>query len=267
MRRLTVPIALVLLASSLVLSMPSSSFASSAGKVTVKLSNASPGTSTPIQIKVCWSGAPSGDTVILDEESTASLLWAVVASAKIPSTSGCRVWHRSSGKIGNYPYRAEVRLGHSVLDTSATETERTFGTISAMTFFTSVIGCQGGGSVTSGGQSYSYFCTLSAAPESSSNANSFLHRTSCRSLTLRMTATDNPAGSASDASNDVVEVQQSGLVQPAIFGSNEIENFTYHLNGTVSVLNVWASPGFSTGESVYFLDTGSTAVCSTATGI
>jgi len=258
---MTIPIALVLLAGTLVLSTPTHAYASFKAKVTVKLSSSSPGTSTTIQIKVCWSGAASGDTVDLDEQSTSSLLWAVISKDRISAPKACKVWSRTSGKIGQYPYRAEVRQGHSVIDTSAIETDRTFGTISAMAFFTSEFGCQGGGTVSSGGQSYNYFCTLSAAPQSSSDANMFLHPTTCRSLTLRMTATDNPAGSSTDASNLVVEVQQSGLVQPAIFGSNDIENFTYHLNGTVSVLNVWASPGYSLGESVYFLSSGSTAVC------
>jgi hypothetical protein len=264
---MTIPIALVLLAGTLVLSIPTHAFASSKAKVTVKLSASSPGISTTIRIKVCWSSAAKGDTVNLDEQSTSSLLWAVVSKDTVPASKGCKVWSRTSGKIGDYPYRADVRLGHSVLDTSAIETDRTFGTISAMQFFTSELGCQGGGTVTAGTASYPYFCTLSAGPQASSDFNMFLHPTTCRSLTLRMTATDNPDGSPTDTSNLVVEVIQGSTSQPAIFGANNVENFTYHLSGKASALNVWASPGNVPGEAVYFLTQGSTAFCSSATGI
>ncbi len=111
MKRRTVPIALVLLASMLVLSMPSATLASSKPKVTVKLSNASPGTSTTIQVKVCWNNAASGDTVRLDEESTATLSWNVTSTTTISMPKGCKVWSRSSGKIGDYPYRADLPSG------------------------------------------------------------------------------------------------------------------------------------------------------------
>jgi hypothetical protein len=267
MRRTTIPIALVLLAATLVLSTPTHSYASSKPKVTVKLSTSSPGIAKAIQIKVCWSDAARGDTVNLDEESTASLSWVVVSKEEVSTSSGCKVWSRSSGKIGEYPYRAAVRQGHSTLDTSAIETDRTFGTISAMAFFSSEFGCQGGGTVTAGTEAYQYFCELSAGPQATSDYNSFLHPTTCRSLSLRMIATDNPKGSPSDTSNLVVEVVQGGSTQPAIFGANDIENFTYHLSGAVSALNVWATPGNVPGEAVYFLAPGSTAVCSSASGI
>jgi hypothetical protein len=267
MRRTSIPIALVLLTSTLFLSTPSLSFASATTKVTLQLSNTNPGTSTTIQVKACWSNAASGDTVNLDEESTSTLSWVAVAKHEISASHGCKVWSRPSGTIGEYPYRAQLRQGHSVLDTSKTRTDRTFGTISAMAFFISEFGCQGGGTVSTGTQSYNYFCTLSAGPKASSNFNMFLHPTTCRSLTLRMIGTDDSKGSPSDTSNLVVEVIQSGSPQPAIFGANDIDTFTYHLNGTMSALNVWATPGNVPGEAVYFLTQGSTAVCSTATGV
>jgi hypothetical protein len=266
-RRRSVPITLVVLASMVLLSTPTISNASSGAKVTVKLSNSSPRPSTSIQVKVCWSNAAGGDTVDLDEESTATLSWTLISKQQISKSKGCKVWARPSGKIGDFPYRGEVRQGHSLLDTSPIETDRTFGTISAGAFFTSEFGCQGAGTVSSGTQTYDYFCTLSAGPRATSNFNTFLHPTTCRSLTLRMIATDNAKGSPTDKSNLVVEVIQGGSAQPAVFGANDLETFTYHLNGSVSALNVWATPGNVLGEAVYFLTQGSTAVCSTTTGI
>lgn len=265
--RLSKTIGVVMIVSSMLIVPTSLSFASSKPGLTVKLSNSDPSPSTTIQIKVCWSNAVSGDTVSLEEESTTSLSWRVVTKATISTSSGCKEWSRSTGKIGEFPYRGEVRQGSSVVAKSGVETDHTFGTISATTFFMSELGCQGGGTVSTGAQTYQYFCTLSAGSKASSNYDAFLHPTTCRSLTLRMIATDNSKGSPTDTSNVVVEIQQSGQTQPAIFGANDIENFTYHLNGSAGALNVWASAGFTPGEAVYFLTSGSTAVCASASGI
>jgi hypothetical protein len=145
--------------------------------------------------------------------------------------------------------------------------ERTFGTISAAALFSSEFGCQGGGTVSSGAQTYNYFCSLNAGPKSQSDYIMFSRPTTCTSMTLRMTATGDAMGNPSDNSTITVEIQQNNTVQPAIFTDNQLENFTYHLSADGAALNIWDSPGNSDGDAAYFLTTGSTALCSSSTGI
>jgi hypothetical protein len=262
-----VSLACVLVVSLFALTVPAQSAFATSLKVTEQFSNASPAAMATVQVTVCWVGAQRGDTVELDEQSLASLLWKSTSRETISAAKGCKQWARTSGAIGDYPYRAEVRKGRSVLGTSPIMIERTFGTISAASLFNSEFGCQGSGTVASGAQTYSYFCSLSAGPKSQSDYLTFSHPTTCRSLTLSMTATGNAKGNPADNSTVVVEIQQGNDVQPAIFNDNQLENFTYHLNGDSAALNIWDNPGNSDGDAAYFLTNGSTAYCSSSTGI
>jgi len=255
------------LVSLLVFIVPAQSAVAGKAKITERLSNTSPSASQTIHVTVCWSNAQRGDTVELDEQSTSSLLWKSVSHASTGAAKGCEVWSRTSGTIGNYPYRAQVRHGRDVLGSSTVAIERTFGTISAAVFFNSEFGCQGGGTVSTGTQTYNYFCTLSAGPEAQSNYLTFLRPTTCKSLTLSMTATGDAKGNPADKSTMVVEIQQDNQVQPAIFVDNELESFTYHLDDHSAALNIWDNPGNSDGDAAYFLTNGSKAICSTRTGV
>jgi hypothetical protein len=250
-----------------VFAVPAQSAANGPIKVSERLSNTGPTTSTTIHITVCWVNAPRGDSVELDEQSSSSLLWKAVSHATVSSAKGCVVWARTSGAIGQYPYRAEVRHAKSVVGTSSVTLERTFGTISGASFFVGEFGCQGGGSVSTGTQTYNYFCSLSAGPKAQSDFISFPRATTCRSLTLSMVATGDASGNPADHSTMVVEIQQDNTVQSAIFTDNELENFTYHLSSHAAALNIWDSPGNSDGDSTYFLTNGSSAVCSSRTGV
>lgn len=267
LRGFALPLASAILLSSLVFALPAQSAVSGPIKVTERLSNAGPMTSTTIHVTVCWVGAPRGDSVELDEQSSSSLLWKTVAHETTSSVKGCAVWTRSSGAIGQYPYRGEVRRGKTVVGTSSVMLERTYGTISAAAFFIGEFGCQDSGSVSTGTQTYNYFCSLSAGPKAQSDYITFPRATTCRSLTLSMVATGNPSGNPSDHSTMVVEIQQDNNVQPAIFTDNQLKSFTYHLNSHAAALNIWDSPGNSDGDDAYFLADGSTAVCSSRTGV
>jgi len=86
-------------------------------------------------------------------------------------------------------------------------------------------------------------------------------------MTLSMTATGNAKGNPADNSSIVVEIQQNNTVQPAIFTDNELESFTYKLNAVGAALNIWDNPGNSDGDAAYFLTNGSTAICSSSTGV
>jgi hypothetical protein len=266
-KRITVPLALALLATLLAFAVTSESAVAASLKVTERLSSSSPSTSTTIHITVCWANARRGDTVELDEQSLSSLLWKAVSHEVIGADKGCQQWTRSSGPIGNYPYRAEVRSGRPVVGTSPVTVERTFGTIPASSLFVSEFGCQGGGTVSSGSKTYPYFCSLSAGPQSQSDYLMFSRPTTCSSMTLSMTATGNAKGNPSDNSTVTVELQQANSVQPAIFVDNQVENFTYRLSANGDALNIWDNPGNSDGDAAYFLTNGSTAYCSSTTGV
>jgi hypothetical protein len=266
-KRITIPLALAVLASMLALAVPAQSATVGKLKVTVRLSNANPSTSTTIHATACWTNAQRGDVVELDVQSPSTLLWKVVDHAPVSAAKGCEVWARTSGTIGKYPYRSDIRHGRSVVGLSPVSLERTFGTISAESFFKGEFGCQGGGMVSTGSQSYSYFCSLSAGPKSQSDFITFPLATTCRSLTLSMVATGNVKGNPADNSTVVVEIQQDNNTQPAIFADNVLENFTYHLDSHAAALNIWDSPGNSDGDAAYFLTSGSTAICSSSTGV
>jgi hypothetical protein len=267
LKTITSLLALVLLTSSLIFAAPAQSAVAGPLKVTERLSSTEPSTSTTIHITACWVNAQRGDVIGLDEQSASTLLWKAVTHKTIATAKGCTVWARSSGVIGNYPYRAEVRQGRSILKVSSVTLERTFGTISAASFFVAEFGCQGSGTVSTGAQSYGYFCSLNAGPQSQSDYVTFPHTTTCRSLTLSMIATGNAKGNPADHAAIVVEVQQDNVVQPAIFTDNELENFTYHLDSHAAALNVWDNQANSDGDAVYFLTSGSTANCSSRTGV
>jgi hypothetical protein len=265
-KRITIPVAMSVLMSSILFAVPAQS-AAGAPNVTVRMSNANPSASATIHITVCWTNAQKGDAVELDEQSTSTLLWKAVSHETVSTAKGCEPWARSSGAIGNYPYRAEVRAGKKVVGTSAVALERTFGTISAALFFEAEWGCQGGGTVSTGTQSYSYFCSLSAGPKAQSDYLAFTRPSTCRTLTLSMVGTGDAKGNPADNSSIVVEIQQDNLVQPAIFTDNQLENFTYHLTKDSAALNIWDSPGNSDGDYAFFLTKGSTANCSSRTGV
>jgi hypothetical protein len=266
-KRSTMPLALAVLASILAFAVPAQSATAGKLKVTERLSNANPSTSTTIHATACWTNAQRGDVVELDVQSPSTLLWKVVAHAPVTTVKGCDVWARTSGAIGKYPYRADVRHGRAVEGMSPVSLERTFGTISAESFFKGEFGCQGGGTVSTGSQTYNYFCSLSAGPKSQSDFITFPLATTCRSLTLSMVATGNAKGDPADSSTVVVEIQQDNNTQPAIFTDNVLENFTYHLDSHAAALNIWDSPGNSDGDAAYFLTSGSTAICSSRTGV
>jgi hypothetical protein len=236
-------------------------------KVTEHLSNASPLTSTTIHVSACWSNALRGDAIELDVQSASSLLWKAVAHATIGAPKGCETWTRPTGAIGKYPYRADVRQGRTVVAVSSISLERTFGTISGAAFFKGEFGCQSSGTVSTGTQTYNYFCSLSAGPEAASDYVAFPMPTTCRSLTLRMVATGDPQGNPADKSTMVVEIQQDNMTQPALFVDNALETFTYHLDSHAAALNIWDSPGNSDVAVAYFLTPGSTAICSSSTGV
>jgi len=267
LKRNTLHLAVTLLIASLVFAVPAQSAVNGALKVTERLSNASPSTSTTIHLSVCWANAQRGDVVELDEQSSSTLLWKAENHAVITATKGCKVWPRTSGAIGQYPYRAEVRHGKSVLGTSPVSLERTFGTISGASFFVGEFGCEGGGTVSTGSQTYGYFCSLSAGPKAQSDYLTFPRPTTCRSLTLSMIATGDANGNPADHSTMVVEIQQDNTVQAAIFTDNELEKFTYHFSSHAAALNIWDSPGNTDGDFAFFLTNGSTAVCSSRTGV
>ena len=63
-------------------------------------------------------------------------------------------------------------------------------------------------------------------------------------------------GNPVDNSTVVMEIQQGNDVQPAIFTDNQLENFTYHLNGGSAALNIWDNPSNSDGDAAYFLTNG-----------
>lgn len=260
-------LALALLIPSLVFAVPALSAVAGPLKVTQRLSNTEPATSTTIHVTACWVNAQHGDVIELDEQSSSTLLWKAVTHKTIDVVKGCAVWARTSGAIGNYPYRAEVRRGHSILKVSSATIERTFGVISAASFFEAEFGCQGSGTVSTGAQTYGYFCKLSAGPQSQSDLITFPRSTTCRSLTLSMISTGNAEGNPADHSTMVVEVQQDSAVQSAIFTDNEFEKFTYHLSTHSAALNIWDNPGNSDGDAVYFLTNGSSATCSSRTGV
>jgi hypothetical protein len=266
-KRFTIPLVLAVLASSLMLAVPAQSAVTGKVKITERLSNANPLTSTTIHLTACWTSARRGDVVELKVQSSSSLLWRAVTHATINATKGCEVWVRSAGSIGKYPYRVDVRRGPSVVGTSPVTLERTFGTISGASFFKGEFGCQGGGTVSTGTQTYDYFCSLSAGPKAQSDYITFPLATTCRSLTLSMVATGDAKGNPSDKSTVVVEIQQDNNTQPAIFTDNVVENFTYHLDSHAAALNIWDSPGNSDGDVAYFLTTGSTAICSSNSGV
>jgi hypothetical protein len=267
LRPITVAVALSLLTTFLVLEVPAQSAVARSVKVTERVSNASPLTSTEIHFTVCWTNAPRGDAVELDDQSSATLLWKAVTHKAISNTKGCDQWVRTSGSIGNYSYRGEVRQGRTVEGTSPVTIERTFGTISGAAFFNGEFGCQGSGTVSTGTQSYSYFCSLSAGPQAQSDYITFPRPTTCRSLTLSMISTGDAQGNPADHSTMVVEIQQDNNVQPAIFTDNVLESFTYKLDNHAAALNIWDHPGNSDGDAAYFLTTGSSAICSTITGV
>lgn len=264
---LTIPLAVAVLASMLVLAIPAQSAVVGKPKVTERLSNANPSTATMIHATACWTNAQRGEVVELDVQSTSTLLWKAVAHATIHVAKGCDAWARTSGALGKYPYRVDVRRGSSVVAMSSVTLERTFGTISGASFFKGEFGCQGGGTVSTGSQTYNYFCSLSAGPKSQSDYITFPLATTCRSLTLSMVATGNAKGNPADASTVVVEIQQDNNTQPAIFADNVLESFTYHLDAHAAALNIWDSPGNSDGDAAYFLTSGSTAICSSSTGV
>jgi len=267
LKGITLPLVSALLFSSLAFASPAQSAANGSLKVSERLSNVSPSTSTTIHVTVCWVNARRGDSVELDEQSSSSLLWRAVTHAKANAAKGCSAWARPSGAIGQYPYRAEVRQGKSVVGLSAVTLERTYGTISAASFFEGEFGCQGAGTVSTGVQTYNYFCSLSAGPKAQSDYIAFPRATTCRLLTLSMVATGDASGNTADHSTIVVEIQQDNTVQSAIFTDNQLENFTYHLSSHAAALNIWDSPGNSDGDFAYFLASGSTAICSSRTGV
>jgi hypothetical protein len=266
-KRVTISLVMALLMTSLVFTVPAQSAVAPRLKITERLSNASPSTSTTIHATACWFNAQRGDTVELDEQSPSTLLWKTVTHATISTIKGCKVWARPSGAIGQYPYRTEIRHGRSVLIASPSILERTFGTVTGATFFKSEFGCQGGGTVSTGAQTYNYFCMLSAGPQSQSDDVTFPLATTCRSLTLNMVATGDAKGNPADKSTVVVEIQQDGDVQSAIFTDNQLEKFTYKLDSHSAALNIWDNPGNSDGDAAYFLTNGSSAICSTPTGV
>jgi hypothetical protein len=260
-------LALALLTSSLLFAAPAQSAVAGPLKVVERLSSTDPTTSTTIHITACWVNAQRGDTIELDEQSSSTLTWKAVTHKTIGIAKGCTVWARTSGAIGNYPYRVEVRHGRSILKVSPATLERTFGAVSAASFFVAEFGCQGSGTVSTGAKSYSYFCSLNAGPQSQSDLVTFPRASTCRSLTLSMVATGNAAGNPADHATMVVEIQQDNAVQSAIFADNELENFTYHLDSHTAALNIWDNQANSDGDAVYFLTTGSTAICSSRTGV
>jgi hypothetical protein len=266
-RRITVALALAVLVSLLAFAVPAQSADLGKLRVTERLSNANPSTSTTIHATACWTNARRGEVVELDVQSSATLSWKAVAHATIHAANGCETWARTSGALGKYPYRTDVRRGRSIVGMSSVSLERTFGTISAASFFKGEFGCQGGGTVSTGSQTYDYFCSLSAGPKSQSDYVTFPLATTCRSLTLSMVATGNAKGNPADTSTVVVEIQQDNNTQPAIFTDNELETFTYHLDGHAAALNIWDSPGNSDGDAAYFLTSGSSAICSSSTGV
>jgi hypothetical protein len=265
--RISIPLALAVLASWFVFVVPATSAVAGGPKATERLSNANPSAATTIHVTSCWTNAQRGDVVELDVQSSSTLSWKTVTHATIDATKGCEVWSRTAGAIGRYPYRTDVRHGRSVLAVSSVTLERTYGTISAEAFFKGEFGCQGGGTVSTGTQTYNYFCSLSAGPKAQSDYVTFPLATTCRSLTLSMVATGNAKGNPADNSTVVVEIQQDNNTQPAIFADNVLENFTYHLDGHAAALNIWDSPGNSDGDVTYFLTSGSSAICSSSTGV
>jgi hypothetical protein len=71
--RITVSIALAMIASSLVLAVPAGSAVAGLVKVSERISNPSPLASATIRVSVCWTGAQRGDVVELEKQSLASL--------------------------------------------------------------------------------------------------------------------------------------------------------------------------------------------------
>ncbi|MGB8197222.1 MAG: hypothetical protein WCF25_09485 [Acidimicrobiales bacterium] len=264
--RITVALVMATVAALLAFAVPAQSAVARA-KVTERLSYVNPATSTTIHITACWTNALRGDDIELDVQSTSTLLWRAVTHATISGPKGCITWARATGTIGKYPYRVDVRQGKSAVAVSSISLERTFGTISGAAFFKGEFGCQSSGTVSTGTQTYNYFCSLSAGPEAASDYLTFPMPTTCRSLTLRMVATGNPQGNPADKSTMVVEIQQDNMTQPALFVDNVLETFTYHLDSHAAALNIWDSPGNSDGDVAYFLTPGSTAICSSTTGV
>src|ERR1700722_17363653 len=106
-KRVTISLVMALLMTSLVFTVPAQSAVAPRLRITERLSNASPSTSTTIHATACWFNAQRGDTVELDEQSPSTLLWKTVTHATISTIKGCKVWARPSGAIGQYPYRTE----------------------------------------------------------------------------------------------------------------------------------------------------------------
>jgi hypothetical protein len=89
-KRITIPLALAVLASTLALAVPAQSATVGKLKVTVRLSNANPSTSTTIHATACWTNAQRGDVVELDVQSPSTLLWKVVDHAPVSAARDAR---------------------------------------------------------------------------------------------------------------------------------------------------------------------------------
>jgi len=215
--------------------------------------------SQSVTANLCASRGSRGDVLSYQEAFGTHRRWSAIYQKKLTRSTQCFSYTYAEKSQGQYQFRLELVSNGRKLSLSGLKRLDVFGPISILQFRNSVgFNCDGSSPVSSGGHLYQTFCSFQAGNSYRSGA-----RSSCRSMTLSLIATDDTSGANPGGGTATLQIQQSTLnAQNLVFADDTLTAETIQLDGSQFQLNFSDTNG---NAYLYLVSTG-TADCYTVTG-
>ncbi len=245
--------------------VPMGSASASAASANFGFSNRMVEVNQSLTANLCASSAAKGDVLSYQEAFGTHRRWKAIFQRKLTAANQCVQYGFAERSLGQYQFRLELVARGKKLALTGLKRLDVFGPISILQFQNSVgFGCGGGSNaVSSGGHLYQSFCNYSSSGSFNSGSYRSGSRSSCRSMTLSLIATDDPSGVSPTPGTATLQIQQSTLnPQNFTFADDTLTAENIQLDGSQFQLNFSDT---NTNANLYVVSTG-TADCYTVTG-
>ncbi len=240
-------------------------------QVAGSFSNTTPEKNQKVTATACWSNTSVGEVVELDAGLGTKLKWRPIQRFRVTTPSGCHAWNVSTGTYGLHQFIVRTYAKKKVVAKGRISHFVTYGAVPVGTFFQSIFQCWGLGTVSNGTNVYPEGCNFNTGNYSASSPNvtNFASKTTCRSITVNMLATDNFGGDTNSVGSEYFDlIQATSSPQILNFGDNQVITHTFTLDGSAANVETW---GVGDSNNLYYnrisiLSTGS-ADCSSPSGV
>lgn len=218
-----------------------------------------------VDAQLCASNGAKGDVVSYQEAFGTHRRWKAIFQRRMSTSNQCFQYGFAEKSLGQYQFRLELLSRGKKIALTGLKRLDVFGPIPLLQLQNSVgFGCGGGSNaVSSGGHLYQSFCNYQSSNSFSSGSYRSGSRSSCRSMTLSLIATDDTSGVSPNAGTATLQIQQSTLnPQNFTFADDTLTAEKIQLDGSQFQLDFSDT---NTNANLYVVSTG-TADCYTLTG-